>query len=205
MKHEAVNSTIHGIGVLVSIAGLVMLLLHATNRWMLVSFLVYGITLILLFLASTLYHAFSYSKAEWLLRAMDHNSIYLLIAGTYTPLSLISLRGPWGWSLFGTIWGLAFIGITVSTFFGEQHPEIETFTYAAMGWLSLIALRKIIAKIGWIGFAFLAAGGLIYTLGIIFYEQEDWNYNHAIWHLFVLMGAACHYFTIYFYVVPGPS
>lgn len=201
-QREILNSGIHGIGALVSAIGLIILLLHASNEWMLAGFLVYGITLILLFLSSTLYHGFSFSRVEEWLRIMDHNSIYLLIAGTYTPITLISLRGPWGWSLFGTIWGLALLGILASSFFGKSYPRVETITYILMGWLSLIALSKIIATMGLIGFSLLGAGGLIYTLGVIFYKWEDLPYNHAIWHFFVLMAATCHYCVIYLYVAP---
>jgi len=205
-REEIANSVTHGLGTLASISGLVALLLRAvqfSNSWMLAGFLVYGISLILLFLASTLYHALPYPKVKSVFRIIDHSSIYILIAGTYTPFTLVSLRGSWGWSLFGAIWGLALVGIIFNSFFLGRFPRLESATYVLMGWLSVIVIRELFFSIGLNGILLLILGGLIYTMGIIFYKYDKFPYNHAIWHLFVLGGGACHFLVVYFFISPG--
>ncbi|MFB6214819.1 MAG: hemolysin III family protein [Candidatus Bipolaricaulia bacterium] len=191
VNEEAVNSATHGLGVLVSIAGLIMLLLDAartSSLWMLTSFSIYGASLIVLFLSSTLYHALAYPRVKSVLRAIDHSSIYILIAGTYTPFTLVSIRGNWGWSLFGTVWGLALGGILFAGFFREQFPGVETLTYVLMGWLSVMVIHRLFATIG--------------LTGLILLNWSELPYNHAIWHLFVLGGGTCHFLVVYFFVVP---
>ncbi len=203
---EIANSITHGIGALASIAGLIMLLLRAVRLnevWTLVAFTIYGTSLALLFLASTLYHSFFHTGIKSVLRVLDHSSIYLLIAGTYTPFTLVSLRGSWGWALFGAIWGLALGGILFKSFYPQRFPSTETVTYVLMGWLSLVALPKLLASLGLGGLLLLIVGGIIYTLGVIFYAWKDLPYSHAIWHLFVLGGATCHYMVVYFFVAPN--
>ena len=202
---ELANSLTHGIGTLAGITGLIMLLVKATrlkSSWTFAGFLVYGISLILLFLASTLYHAIPFSRLKPVFRIIDHGSIYILIAGTYTPFALVSLRGPWGWSIFGTIWALALAGVLFNSFSLGRFPKIGTTTYILMGWLSLIVVPKLFFSLGLAGLIMLIIGGLVYTLGVVFYAWEDLPYNHAIWHLFVLGGATCHFLTVYFYVSP---
>ncbi len=202
---ELANSATHGLGTVGSIVGLTMLLLKATrlkNGWMFAGFLVYGISLILLFLSSTLYHAMPFPRLKSLFRLVDHGSIYILIAGTYTPFTLVSLRGPWGWSIFGTIWGLALAGVLFDSFSKGHFRKIGTATYILMGWLSLILLPKLFFSLGLAGLITLLIGGLLYTLGVVFYAWKDLTYNHVIWHLFVLAGGACHFLTVYLFVTP---
>lgn len=205
-RREFINSITHGLGILASIAGLIMLLLRAAraeNVWMFVGFSLYGASSILLFISSTLYHALQVGKVKSFFRYIDHGSIYLLIAGTYTPFALISLSGSLGWSLFGTIWGLALFGILFDALTSERFPKFGVATYVLMGWLALIALPGLLNQLGVVGLSLLISGGLVYTLGIVFYTWKALPYNHAIWHLFVLGGGAFHYFTVYFFVVPG--
>jgi len=183
-----------------------MLLLRAAraeNVWMFVGFSLYGASSIVLFISSTLYHALQDGKIKSFFRYIDHGSIYLLIAGTYTPFALISLSGSLGWSLFGTIWGLAIFGILFDVLTSERFPKFGIATYVLMGWLSLIALPGLLNQLGIVGLSLLISGGFVYTLGIVFYTWKELPYNHAIWHLFVLGGGAFHYFTVYFFVVPG--
>ena len=170
--------------------------------WKIVSFSIYGSTLILLYLASTLYHSFRSEKIKSILKIIDHASIYILIAGTYTPFMLINLRGPWGWSIFGSIWGLAILGIFFKIFFIGKAKKLSLVVYVFMGWLCMIALREMLIKIPIGGMVWLAVGGLFYTIGIIFYVWRKLPYNHAVWHLFVLAGSISHYFSIFFYILP---
>lgn len=206
-NHEEIANTItHGIGVGLSIAGLVLLVVRAAlygSVWEVVSFSIYGSSLILLYLASTLYHGFRSPRLKAILRIFDHAAIYLLIAGTYTPFLLVTLRGPWGWSLFGTIWGLAFLGITFKLVFGPKYEILSTVFYLLMGWVVIIAIKPLIAALPFAGLAWLVAGGLAYSVGVIFYAWEKLPYNHAIWHGFVLAGSFFHFFAVLFHVAPG--
>jgi len=205
-REEIANSLTHGLGVLAAISGLVALLLRAVrlnDPRTLAGFLIYGISLILLFLASTLYHAIPQPKVKSIFRIIDHGSIYILIAGTYTPFTLVSLYGSLGWSLFGAIWGLALGGILFNSLFLDRFPRLESVTYVLMGWLSVIVIRQLYFSIGLSGILLLILGGLVYTLGIIFYKYEEFPYNHAIWHLFVLGGGSCHFLVVYFFIYPG--
>jgi len=165
---------------------------------------VYGFTLMALYLASTLYHsAPSGTRARNVLRIVDHSAIYLLIAGTYTPFTLISLRGPWGWSLFGVIWGLAALGILFKMFFTGRWEIFSGLVYLFMGWLAVVAFRPLLASVPPGGLAWMVAGGLAYTLGMIFYAWAVVPHHHAIWHLFVMLGSVCHFVSILVYVVPA--
>ena len=202
---ELANTITHGIGVGFSITGLVLLVVRAAlygNAWQVVSFSIYGASLILLYLASTLYHGFRSPRIKEILRIFDHSAIYLLIAGTYTPFLLVTLRGPWGWSLFGTIWGLAIMGITFKLIFGPKYDILSTIFYLLMGWVVIIAIKPLLAALPMAGLAWLGAGGLAYSLGVIFYAWEKLPYNHAIWHGFVLTGSLFHFFAVFFHIAP---
>ncbi len=205
VSEEIANSITHGIGVGLSIAGTAVLVVRASlygDTWQVVSFSIYGAALITLYLASTLYHSFQNPNTKRIFKIIDHSSIYLLIAGTYTPFTLISIRGAWGWSLFGVIWGLAFAGIVFKTLFIGRFKKLSTAVYLLMGWLVIIAFKPMIAGVPSGGLIWLAIGGLSYTLGVIFYAWHSLKYSHAIWHLFVLGGSLCHYFSIYLYLLP---
>ena len=206
--HEILNSITHGAGILLGIAGLVLLLVFAATTgggaWKIVSFSVYGFSLILMFTASTLYHGVRDKRLKKTLNIFDHVSIYILIAGTYTPFMLVSLRGPWGWTLFGVIWGLAIAGVVFRLFFYTRRMWFfSTLIYLFMGWMIIIAIRPLIMEVPAGGLYWLLAGGLLYTIGVVFYLFENNRFNHVIWHLFVLGGTICHFFAIFFYVLPA--
>lgn len=198
---ELANSISHGIGFLLGIACLVILVVFSALRhsaWEVVSCSIYGTTFILLYLASTLYHAVTNPKAKRILKVFDHSAIYLLIAGTYTPYMLVPLRGTLGWSIFGVIWGCAIAGIVLKAFFTGRFKIISTLTYLAMGWLVVGTIKPLLNELGASGVIWLGAGGLCYTLGIGFYAWKSQKWTHAIWHLFVLAGSLCHFFGILF-------
>ena len=202
---EIASSITHGIGAALSIAALVILVVLAATRgdaWRVVSFSIYGTTLILLYMASTLYHAIQHPGAKKVFRILDHSSIFLLIAGTYTPFLLVPLRGGWGWSLFGVIWALAITGIVFKAIFINRMKKLSVVIYILMGWLVLIALNPMLDNIPPAGLWWLAGGGLSYTGGVVFYAMKRIKYTHAIWHLFVLGGSICHFFAILLYVLP---
>ena len=202
---EIANAITHGVGLLLSVAGFVVLLVLAAMRgtaWHIVACSIYGVTLICLYTASTLYHAVISPGIKGSLRILDHAAIYLLIAGTYTPFLLVSLRGPWGWSLFGVIWGLALVGVIFKFWFVERFGILSTAVYLAMGWLVVIAAKPVIAHVPFTALIWLLAGGLAYTAGVIFYACRRIPYSHAIWHIFVLAGSICHYFAVLRTVIP---
>jgi len=202
---EIANAITHGIGLLLSIAGFVVLLVLAALRgtaWHIVACSIYGATLICLYTASTLYHAVISPRVKRALRIFDHSAIYLLIAGTYTPFLLVSLRGPWGWSLFGVIWGLALAGVLFKFWFVERFAILSTAVYIAMGWLVVIAAKPVITHLSLTAIIWLLAGGLAYTGGVVFFAAKRIPYSHAIWHLFVLAGSICHYFAVLSTVIP---
>jgi hemolysin III len=202
---EIANAITHGIGLLLSIAGFVVLLVLVAlrgNAWHMVACSIYGATLICLYTASTLYHAVISPRVKRALRIFDHSAIYLLIAGTYTPFLLVSLRGPWGWSLFGVIWGLALVGVLFKFWFVERFAILSTAVYIAMGWLVVIAAKPVISHLPLTAIIWLLAGGLAYTGGVIFFAAKRIPYSHAIWHLFVLAGSICHYFAVLATMIP---
>jgi hemolysin III len=204
-REEVINSLTHGLGLLLSVGGLVVLVVLAALRgtpWHVVSVSIYGATLVLLYTASTLYHALRSPRAKRVFKIIDHSAIYLLIAGTYTPFTLITMRGPWGWTLFGLVWALAAAGIVFKTFFVDRFVIASTIVYVAMGWLVLIAIKPVSAMVPIGGLIWLLAGGLSYTIGVAFFAAPRLRYGHAIWHLFVLGGSISHYFAVLFYVVP---
>lgn len=196
---EIANSVTHGIGLLLSIAGFVVLLVFAILRGTashVIACSVYGATLVCLYAASTLYHAVISPRLKRALKIFDHSAIYLLIAGTYTPFLLLYLRGAWGWSLFGVVWGLAFAGILFKFWFVDHFQYLSTAVYLIMGWLVVIAAKPVLAHVPTPSLLWLLAGGLLYSSGVIFYAWKRLPYSHVVWHLFVLAGSACHYIAI---------
>lgn len=205
-KEELANSITHGIGIALSLAALVILVAYASgqgNVWKVLSFSIYGVSLILLYTASTLYHSFNAVKIKHYLKIFDHSAIYLLIAGTYTPFMLVMLRESIGWLMFGVIWSLALIGIFFKLFFVGRFQIFSTIIYLLMGWLVIIAFKPMIVHVPEGGLYWLLAGGISYSLGVVFYLWNRIPYHHAIWHLFVLGGSICHFFAVLLYVLPS--
>lgn len=203
---EIANSITHGAGLLASLAGLPLLVLAAAGRrdpWQLWGGAIFGVTLVVLYFTSTLYHAAPAGRTKRVLRMLDHLAIYLFIAGTYTPFMLGALRGPWGWTLLAVIWALAFLGIVAKCTLSFRYPMLSTAFYVAMGWLIVIALRPLVAHLSMSGLAWLAGGGLCYTGGVAFYATDGrLRYGHTIWHLFVLGGSACHFIAVLRHAAP---
>ncbi|MDI1318571.1 MAG: hemolysin III family protein [bacterium] len=205
-REELANRLTHGLGAALSVAGLVLMVVFSARHgdaWQVVSTAIFGTTLVLLYCSSTLYHSFQSERLKVLFQKLDHAAIFLLIAGTYTPFVLVTLRGPWGWSLFGVVWGLAIIGVTLKFWHAGRFNLASTLIYIAMGWLVMIAIKPLAAALPSGGLKLLVAGGLCYTGGAVFYLWHRLPYNHAIWHLFVLGGSACHWAAVFFYIVPG--
>jgi len=193
------NSISHGLGVMLSLIGVIVLMMSAVkhgDRWQIVSFAIFGSTLVTLYLASTLYHSIPQPKIKQLLQIFDHAAIFLLIAGTYTPFLLVNLRGPWGWSIFGIIWTFAIFGVVLKIFYLAQSEKIALVVYLGMGWLCVIAAKQFIVHVPPFSLGLLVLGGLSYTIGVIFYTWEKLPYHHAVWHIFVLSGSAFHYFSV---------
>lgn len=201
---EKFNAWTHLFGALLALAGAVVLLVLAaasSDPWKVLSVSIYGVTLVLLYSVSTLYHSLR-GKAKIVLRKLDHLSIYLLIAGSYTPFCLVSLHGAWGWSLFGIVWGLALFGMGQEIRPRSEARVMSLVIYALMGWIVLVAIDPLLDALGWAGVAWLVMGGLFYTVGIIFYAYDQrFRHWHGIWHLFVLAGSLMHYVAILFYVL----
>ena len=196
---EIANSVTHGVGVALAVAGLTVLVVLAAlygDSWRVVSFIIYGCSLLILYSASTLYHSIQHPRAKRVLRTMDHASIYILIAGTYTPFLLIGVRGSVGWTLLAIVWLMAAAGIVWKVFFLGRFEVLATLMYIFMGWMGVIAFRQMLVNVPKFGVMMLFAGGIVYTLGVIFYAWEKLPYNHAIWHLFVLGGSICHFFAV---------
>jgi hemolysin III len=205
MINEIANSVTHGIGTLLAIAGLALLVVFATiygNAWHIVSFSIYGTTLVLLYLSSTLYHSTQEPRRKYIFRIIDHSAIYLLIAGTYTPFMLVTLQGTRGWVMFGIVWFLALTGILYKIFFINRHVVISTLFYLAMGWMIMFSIGDLFRNLPQNGIILLGAGGLAYTFGMLFYAGRDKFLMHAVWHLFVLGGSICHFLSILLYVLP---
>jgi hemolysin III len=207
-REEIANAISHGIGVLLSIAALVLLVVNATMHgdiWHIVSFSIYGASLVILYSCSTLLHSFQNRKLKDVFEILDHAAIYLLIAGSYTPYLLVTLRGPLGWSIFGIIWGLALSGMILKIFYVKRFILISTLCYILMGWLIVFAFKPLYENLALGGIVWLVIGGLLYTFGSLFYVWRRVPYHHAIWHLFVLAGSICHFFSINLYVLPIPG
>lgn len=204
-REEIANAFTHGIGVPLSIAALVLLVVFASLKGTalhVVSFAIYGSTMLLLYCASTLVHSFPEGRVKDLFETMDHSAIYLFIAGTYTPILFHVIRGTAGWVLFGVVWGLALLGIVFKAFFTKKFLFTSTLLYLAMGWLIVFAWKPLVAEFDTNGLILLVAGGLAYSFGTIFYVWRGFPYHHAIWHLFVLAGSALHFFAILLYTLP---
>jgi hemolysin III len=204
-REEVANSITHGLGFVLSVAALPVLIWLAARSgdpWRIVSCAVYGTTLILLYASSTLFHAFRTPRVKRIFETCDYAAIYLLIAGTYTPFTLVSIRGPWGWSLFGIVWTLAVCGVIATAFALNLSRYITPAIGVVMGWLVLIAIKPLIAVLSSVGIAWLIAGGLSYTVGVIFFAWKRLPYGHAVWHCFVLAGSVCHFTAIVVAVLP---
>lgn len=198
-KEELMNSITHGIGACLSVAALVILIVFSVlkgSAWHVVSFTIYGTTLVILYLESTLYHSFTNKRVKYLFRKFDHMSIFLLIAGTYTPFCLTILRDGVGWIIFGIVWGCTVFGIVLKAFFVGSREILSTFLYIMMGWLIMIAIKPLYYSMSFNGFLFLVLGGVLYTLGAFFFIKEKIVFNHAIWHLFVMAGSTFHFFSV---------
>jgi hemolysin III len=202
-RGERFNGYSHLAGAVLALTGAIVLVVMASMKadpWRIVSFAVYGATLVLLYLISTLYHS-TRGRAKDVLRKLDHCSIYLLIAGTYTPFTLVTLNGPWGWSLFGAVWALAAIGIVQEVWLARGARVPSLVIYVLMGWLAVVALAPLFDALAWKGMAWVVGGGLVYTAGIVFYVYDERvRHFHGIWHLFVLGGSAAHYTAIVAFV-----
>jgi hemolysin III len=204
LGEEIANSVSHGVGFLAALATTPFLVLAAARRGgplAIVGASVFAGTTVALYLASTLYHALPRNRAKRVLRIIDHSAIFLLIAGTYTPFTLGVLRGALGWTLFGVVWCLAVLGVTLKAVGGIRYPRLSTMLYAGMGWLALIAIRPLWVHVPVAGWLWLIAGGLAYTTGIAFYAAERVRYGHFVWHLFVVIGTACHFCAVLWYAV----
>lgn len=200
---EIANSISHGIGLVAALAGIPFLILHAARHGdagFLVGASVFSATILLLYLASTLYHALPAGRAKRVFRVIEHSAIFLLIAGTYTPFTLGVLHGAWGWSLFGVVWGLAVAGVALKAFEKTSHPILSTSLYLLMGWVVVVAVDPLMARLPTAGLLWLVAGGLSYTAGVAFFATDSrLLYGHLIWHLFVMAGTTCHYFAVLWY------
>lgn len=202
---ELANSLSHGVGAILSVIGLIMLMVYSSpmnDPWKVISFGIYGLSLVSLYLASTLYHSAKCPKRREKYMVLDHCAIYLLIAGSYTPFLLVNMRDSVGWPMFVAVWGIAIAGIILKMVFGHRFHNLRLATYLVMGWLVVLAGSDLVDSLASGGLTLLIIGGLTYTLGVIFYIGEKIPYNHAIWHLFVLGGSVCHYFAVYYYVLP---
>ncbi len=203
---EKTNIVSHAIGLVLSITALALLVVRATlygNTWHVVSFSIFGSSLIVLFAASTIYHSTSTPALRTRLRILDHASIYALIAGTYTPFALVTLRGPLGWVIFGIVWGLALTGIILKLFFTGRYKIVSTLMYVFMGWIGIIAAKPLVHNLPEEGLVWLFAGGMAYTLGATLYAIKKIRFNHALFHVFVLIGSFSHFIAVFFYVLPG--
>ncbi|ABI58763.1 MULTISPECIES: PAQR family membrane homeostasis protein TrhA [Nitrosomonas] len=206
LGEEIANSISHGIGLVAALIATPFLIMRAVqyaDTGFIIGASFFAATMILLYLASTLYHALPQGKAKRVFKIIEHSAIYLLIAGTYTPFTLGVLRGPWGWTLFGIVWGLAAIGVTLKAFDKMHNPIITTSLYLLMGWLILIAIYPLYTRIPVSGLLWLIAGGVTYTIGVFFFATDSrFRYGHFIWHLFVMVGTVCHYFAVLWYAAP---
>jgi hemolysin III len=208
MREEIANAVTHGLGIVLSIAGLAVMIAFAALRrdaTLVTACAIYGATLVICYTTSTLYHSIPIARVRHILRTLDHSSIFLLIAGTYTPFMMVNLRGPWGWSLLAAIWTMAVTGIVLRLFLRGRLHGLVVSLYIAMGWAVVVAVKPMLEHVAVGGLALLAAGGLAYTGGVFFYKWRLLPYNHAIWHGFVLLGSALHFFAVLFYVIPWPA
>jgi hemolysin III len=202
---EIANSITHGIGGLLSIAALVLLIVFSSlygTAWHVVSFTLFGTTMVLLYTSSTLVHSFPKGKAKDVFEILDHSSIYFFIAGTYTPFLFIAVKGWLGWTLFGIVWGLAIAGTIFKSFFVKKYLHTSTILYVLLGWMIVFAWNPLVENLPKNGLTLLIIGGVLYTLGAIFYVWRGFKYHHMIWHIFVVAGSAAHFFAVFFYLLP---
>lgn len=200
------NSITHGIGALLALVAAAYLMVassRGTSR-LIIACAIYAATLVLIYVCSTLYHSMVRTRARHVLRVLDHSAIYLLIAGTYTPFMLVSLRGPWGWTLFGVVWILAIAGVVFKSLTTGRFAVISAIAYVLMGWIAVVAIGPLARAITWHGIAWVGVGGILYTLGVLFFALDRLRYFHALWHVFVLAGSGAHFVAVLFYVVPHP-
>ena len=205
VNEELIHAVSHGAGVILSVIGLAWMLylsIETADPWRIIASSIYGISLICLFLASTLYHTFYASRRKHLFKLLDHCAIYLLLAGSYTPFLLVAMRNNTGWWLFGVIWSLATAGILTKIWFRHRYPSLSLASYLLMGWLVVFAIPQVAEAIGDGGMAWLIAGGVSYTVGALFYMANRLPFNHTIWHLFVLIGGVCHFLAVIWHVLP---
>jgi len=205
LGEEIANAVTHGIGMVLSIAGLVLLIVFSAlsgSAWHVVSFTIFGVTMVFLYTSSTLLHSLPKGRAKNVFEILDHSSIYFFIAGTYTPFLLVAIRGTLGWTLFGIVWGIAIGGTIFKVFFVKRFVLVSTILYIVMGWLIVFTWPILTEQIARGGMLLLIIGGLFYTLGAIFYVWRFFKYHHMVWHLFVLTGTILHYFTVLIYVLP---
>jgi hemolysin III len=203
LGEEIAHSITHGVGAALSIAGLTLLVVLAVsnrNTYQIISFSIYGASLVILYLASTLYHGFQHPRVKRVFKVFDHASIYLLIAGTYTPFLLVSLRSTLGWTLLAVIWGIAILGVGFKALFIDRFQKISVLVYILMGWLSVVLIKEMMVNIPPGGLILIALGGFLYTVGVIFYALQKIPYMHVVWHFFVLGGSICHYFAVLLYL-----
>lgn len=203
LAEELFNSISHGIGAVLSIVALVVLVSFASIKgdiWRIVSFSIYGATLIFLYTSSTLYHSIFHEKTKRVFRVFDHVAIFIFIAGSYTPITLVAMRGNWGWALFGVIWGIAIIGTILKIVAINKLKKLSVFLYVLMGWLVIVAIKPMMEMLPPGFFSWLLAGGLLYTVGVVFYVGKKIPFNHCVWHLFVLAGSSAHFLGILFYL-----
>lgn len=204
-REEVANATIHGIGALLSIAGLILLIIFSSlegTALHVVSFIIFGVTMLLLYLSSTLVHSFPEGKTKDLFEIFDHSAIYLFIAGTYTPILFHLVQGVLGWTLFGVVWGMAALGVVFKSFYAKKFLFTSTILYIIMGWLIVLAWKPLQQHLSGNGLTLLVIGGVLYTVGTVFYVWRSFPYHHAIWHLFVLAGSILHFFVILLYILP---
>ena len=204
-KEEKLNVITHGIGLVLSVVALFLLLIKASNTGdsiAIISFAIYGLSMVILYAASTFYHASKTPELRYKLNIFDHASIYVLIAGTYTPFTLVILNGWVGWTIFGVSWGLALTGITLKLFYTGKYDKASTIAYVLMGWLIIFAIKPLIASLSYEGLLWLFSGGIFYTVGAILYSMNKVKYNHAIFHIFVLLGSFSHFMAVYYYILP---
>jgi hemolysin III len=207
LGEEVAHSVTHGIGAALSVAGLTLLVVLAVwngDIYQILSFSIYGATLVILYLASTLYHGFQHPRVKRVFKILDHASIYLLIAGTYTPFLLISLRGKMGLTLLAVVWGLAILGVGFKALFIDRFQKLSVLGYILMGWLCVVVIRELWINVPLGGLIWLAAGGVFYMVGVVFYALQKIPYMHVVWHFFVLGGSLCHYLAVLLYLAPTP-
>jgi hemolysin III len=204
-REELANSLTHGLGIVLSVAGLILLVQYSAlygDVWHVTSTAIFGVSLIALYTTSTLYHSCREVARKQLLRKFDHAAIFLLIAGSYTPFLLVTLRGPWGWSLLGVVWSATALGMLLKFWFAGRFRVFSTLLYLGLGWLVVVAIKPLLAALPSGGMPWLVTGGACYSVGTIFYLWKRLPYHHAVWHLFVLGGSACHWIAVWGYVVP---